>query len=122
MEFKTEIEFTLPKGYIDENGTLHKEGIMRLATAADEILPLREPKVQANPSYLTIILLSRVITKLGTIESVTPRIIEKLYTADISYLQNLYQTFNAIEPIKMDITCPNCSHKFSEEVPFLGES
>lgn len=122
MEFKTEIEFKLPKGYVDDNGTIHRDGTMRLATAADEILPLREEKVQANPSYLTIILLSRVITRLGTIESVTPRIIEKLFTSDISYLQNLYQTFNAIEPIKLDITCPHCSHKFSEEVPFLGES
>ncbi len=122
MAFKTEIEFKLPKGYIDENGDIHREGVMRLATAADEILPLREPKVQANPSYLSIILLSRVITKLGTIESITPRIIEKLFTSDIAYLQNLYQTFNAIEPLKMEVSCPSCSHKFETEVPFLGES
>ena len=122
MSFKTEIEFDLPKGFVDSSGAIHKHGTMRLATAADEILPLKNPKVQQNPAYLSIVLLSRVITSLGTLDSVTPGIIEKLYTPDIAYLQNLYQAFNAIEPPKMEMLCPHCNQKFTTEVPFLGES
>lgn len=122
MSFKTEIEFDLPRGYIDEDGKIHKHGVMRLATAADEILPLKNLKVQQNPAYLSIVLLSRVIVSLGTLDNITPSIIEKLFTPDIAYLQNLYQTFNAIEPMQMEVTCPNCSQRFKTEVPFLGES
>ncbi len=82
MAFQTEFEFKLPKGYVDQEGNLHKEGIMRLSTAADEILPMKDPKVQSNPAYLTIILLSRVVTKLGNVQSVSTRVIENLFTAD----------------------------------------
>ena len=95
MAFQTEVEFTLPQGYMDSDGTLHQEGVMRLATAADEILPLKDPRVQANPAYLTVIVLSRVVTRLGGLPDVNPRIVENLYASDVSYLQSLYQRINA---------------------------
>ena len=86
--FQTEHEFTLPFGYVDDHGDLHKNGLMRLATAADEILPLKDPRVQSNQSYLVVILLSRVITKLGSVSQVTPKVIEGLYAGDLAYLQH----------------------------------
>ena len=91
---QTEFEFELPKGYVDPNGEIHKQGIMRLATAADEILPLRDPRVQQNSGYLTIILLSRVVTKLGTLSAINTRVIENLFTMDLAYLQDMYQRIN----------------------------
>lgn len=121
MSFKTEIEFELPKGYVDEDGNVHKKGVMRLATAADEILPLRDPKVQKNPGYLSIVLLSRVITKLGSLDKIDCKVIEQLFTPDMAYLQSLYQKFNAVEPIMMEVTCPHCDKSFRMEVPLLGE-
>ena len=93
--FQTEIEFELPKGYVDETGTLHRRGTMRLATAADEILPLRDPRVQQNEAYLAVIVLARVITRLGTLAEVHTGIIEGLYASDLAYLQRLYGKFNA---------------------------
>ena len=86
MTLQTEHEFTLPQGYVDDEGTLHKEGRMRLATAADEIKPLKDPRVQSNSSYLTIILLSRVVTELGDLETVDPDVIESLFVTDLEYL------------------------------------
>ncbi|HYG80282.1 MAG TPA: hypothetical protein VD861_07845 [Pyrinomonadaceae bacterium] len=113
MAFQTEIEFTLPRGYMDDGGMLHREGVMRLATAADEILPLKDPRVQANPAYLTIILFSRVVTKLGGLPDVNPRIIENLYASDLSYLQGLYQKVNANGNGKPRmIACPHCHEEF----------
>ncbi len=91
---QTEFEFTLPKGYVDDEGNVHKEGRMRLATAADEIQPLNDPKVQENSSYLSIVLLSRVVTQLGTIDDVTPEIIESLFVTDLAYLEELYGRAN----------------------------
>lgn len=91
---QTEFEFTLPKGYVDDEGTVHTEGRMRLATAADEIKPLNDPQVQENGSYLTIVLLSRVVTELGSVEEVTPEIIESLFVPDLTYLQGLYEQIN----------------------------
>jgi|SRR6478752_3706132 hypothetical protein len=93
--FQTEIEFELPKGYVDDTGTLHRLGTMRLATAADEILPLRDPRVQQNEAYLTVILLARVITRLGSLPDVHVGVIEGLYSSDLTYLQRLYDRFNA---------------------------
>src|SRR3954471_4844137 len=87
LGFQTEIEFELPKGYLDEAGNLHRNGTMRLATAADEILPLRDPRVQQNEAYLTVIVLSRVITKLGTLVDVHTGVIEGLYASDLAFLQ-----------------------------------
>src|SRR5258705_4202124 len=95
--FQTEIEFELPKGYVDEAGALHRRGTIRLATAADEILPLRDPRVQQNEAYLAVIVLTRVITRLGTLADVHTGIIEGLYASDLAYLQRLYEKFNGVE-------------------------
>ncbi len=121
MAFQTEFDFTLPKGYVDEAGTLHRQGIMRLATAADEILPLKDPRVQQNPAYLTVILLSRVITRLGALNDVNPRIVEGLFASDLSYLQGLYGQINGNGSIKVDARCPKCEHSFTVEVASPGE-
>jgi len=94
MVFQTEIEFTLPKGFLDSDGVLHKEGVMRLATAADEILPLKDARVQQNPAYLTIIVLARVITRLGALQDVNTKVIEGLFASDLNYLQTLYERLN----------------------------
>ncbi len=94
MAFQTEFEFTLPKGYVDQDGTLHKKGIMRLATAADEILPQKDPRVQANPAYLVIIVLARVIVRLGEITNITTKTIEDLFSADLAFLQEFYNQIN----------------------------
>jgi hypothetical protein len=118
---QTEYPFTLPVGYLDqEQGTLHREGIMRLATAADEILPLKDPRVQANQPYLVIILLSRVITSLGAIEHINPKVIESLYAGDLAYLQDLYNKINHGAESKQRVSCPACSHAFETEVSTAG--
>lgn len=92
--FQTEVEFTLPKGYVDGEGALHRDGVMRLATAADEILPLKDPRVQQNPAYLTIIVLARVITRLGSVPSINTKVVEGLFASDLSHLQALYERLN----------------------------
>lgn len=120
MTFKTEFEFELPRGYVDDKGDLHKTGKMRLATAADEILPMRDPRVQQNPSYLTIILLARVVTNLGTLRAIDTKVIENLFTVDLSYLQSLYQQINEMESPSVHASCPKCQHEFEVEVDFLG--
>lgn len=96
-ELQTEFEFTLPRGYIDSHGTLHRKGKMRLATAMDEIAPLRDPRVRANQAYLIIILLARVITQLGTVDVIDTGVVENLFSADLAYLQNLYRKINELE-------------------------
>ena len=95
--FQTQFEFTLPKGYLDSDGNLHRKGIMRLATAMDEIAPLRDPRVKANPAYATIIILARVITRLGALTEVTPMIVEEFFAQDLNYLQNFYRCINELE-------------------------
>lgn len=122
MLIKTEFEFQLPKGFVDAHGTLHRKGVMRLATAADEILPLRDPRVQANPDYLTIILLARVVTQLGEITDINTSLIEKLYAKDFYFLQEFYNKINESNSAKFDSECPQCQHKFATEVSFAGES
>jgi hypothetical protein len=94
--FRTEHEFVLPQGYLDADGELHREGVMRLATAADEILPLKDPRVQKNPAYLVIIVLSRVITRLGSVDGITTKTIENLFVADLAFLQRLYNEINRV--------------------------
>ena len=111
---QTEREFALPMGYLDRDGTLHRDGVMRLATAADEILPLRDPRVQKNQAYLTVILLSRVITRLGSLDSVTPNVIEGMFACDVNYLQQLYNSINRIDE-GHTVTCPRCEHAFALE-------
>ena len=117
---QTEFDFTLPRGFVDEYGNLHKEGSMRLATALDEIEPLRDPRVRSNEAYLTIILLSRVINRLGTFRDVTPGIIENLFAADLAYLQDFYQEINGTGGMEINVRCPNCDHEFSKEISLLG--
>jgi hypothetical protein len=119
MVFQTEFSFVLPRGYVDDMGILHKEGIMRLANAGDEILPLRDPRVQQNPSYLTIILLARVVTKLGSMPAVDTRAIERLYTMDLAYLQDLYQRINTMEMPVYKTICPHCNEEIEVPVNFM---
>ena len=125
MAFKTEVEFKLPRGYMDEGGVLHQEGVMRLATAADEITPMKDSRVQSNPAYLTVIVLSRVITKLGGLADVNPRIIENLFASDVSFLQSLYQKINTNGNGNGNgarkIACPNCSEQIDVGEHALGE-
>lgn len=121
MAFQTEYEFTLPKGFVDEEGNLHTAGVMRLATAADEILPLKDPRVQQNPAYLNIILFSRVVIQLGELPMVSTRVIEGLFASDLAYLQDLYRQINGDMPRRVATVCPACEHEFDVEVPPLGE-
>lgn len=118
---QTEFEFMLPKGYVDGDGNVHRQGVMRLATAADEILPLKDPRVQQNGGYLSIILLSRVVTKLGTLPAVSTRVIENLFTVDIAYLQDLYQRINMEDVPTYRITCPKCGETVEVPLDFLIE-
>lgn len=118
---QTDFEFVLPRGYLDGHGTLHKEGTMRLATAIDEIAPLRDPRVQANDAYFVVVVLTRVITRLGTITEVTTQIIEQLFAADMAYLQDLYQRLNDPGLSSVPAKCPNCGHEFQQGVIPLGE-
>ena len=94
MSLQTQFPFTLPKGYVDGDGRLHRNGVMRLATARDEIEPLRDLRVQENDAYLTVVMLSRVITELGTIRPVTPNIVEGLFAVDLAFLQEFYGIIN----------------------------
>ncbi len=118
--FQTEFEFTLPCGYLDEEGTLHRDGLMRRATAADEILPLKDPRVQKNPAYLVVILLSRVITRLGGVAHINPKLIEDLYATDLAYLQDLYNQVNQLGNGHLPVTCPECQHSFEVEPALPG--
>ena len=120
--FQTEFEFTLPCGFVDEDGELHRDGIMRRATAADEILPLRDPRVQKNQAYLVVILLSRVVTRLGGLESITPKIIEGLFAADLAYLQDLYNQINQVGDRHQVVICPQCQHALNLERSDARES
>jgi hypothetical protein len=113
--FQTEYEFTLPCGYLDDEGTLHRDGVMRRATAADEILPLKDPRVVKNQAYLVVILLSRVVTRLGGIPQVNPKVIEGFYATDLAYLQNLYNEVNRLDSGREFVVCPQCQHGFRPE-------
>lgn len=118
---QTEFEFTLPRGYVDSEGNLHKHGVMRLATAADEILPLRDPRVKANQAYLVVILLSRVITKLDNLSDINTKVIEGLFSADLAYLQNFYRQINENGHTMIEATCPECKKSFGVELGQPGE-
>jgi phage FluMu protein gp41 len=123
---QTEFNFTLPRGFVDEAGDLHREGTMRLATAADEIVPLRDPRVVANQAYLVVILLSRVITRLGTLNdgSISTGVVERLFSADLAYLQDFYRRINENGHSRVAATCPSCATQFDVEVEVAasGES
>jgi len=117
---QTEFEFTLPRGYVDKEGNLHKQGVMRLATAADEISPLRDPRVTANQAFLAVILLARVITQLGSLPDVTTKVIEGLFSADFAYLQDFYRRINENGTAKVSAICPECSHNFEVDLGHPG--
>ena len=110
---RTEFAFTLPRGYVDASGTVHRTGVMRLATARDELIPLRDDRVRENPPYLTVVLLGRVIIRLGTIDDVHAGIVEKLFASDLAFLQDLYRRVNTEGHARAAVTCPECNHEFT---------
>jgi hypothetical protein len=109
----TEFPFVLPRGYVDDSGQVHRDGVMRLATARDEILPQRDPRVRENEAYLTVILLSRVITRLGSLGQVTSGTIEGLFASDLAFLQDLYRRINQEGHSQAAVACPSCKHEFT---------
>jgi hypothetical protein len=113
---RTEFTFELPVGYLDDDGQLHRQGAMRMARARDEIAPLRDPRVRDNEAYLTVLLLSRTITRLGTLTSITPPVIEGLFTTDLAFLQDLYRRLNQEGHTRAAVTCPACSNDFTVDV------
>jgi hypothetical protein len=120
---RTEFEFALPKGYVDKEGNLHKKGVMRLATAKDEIAPLQDYRVQQNRAYLVIILLSRVVTKLGDLKAINPAIIEELFSSDLAYLQDFYRRINEEGTAAVKVKCPQCGTQFDHDLGAgVGES
>jgi hypothetical protein len=124
QELRTEFEFELPRGYVDEAGVVHRSGSMRLATARDELLPLYDDRVRENAAYLTVVLLGRVIPRLGTLPEVNDRTIERMFASDVAFLQDLYRRINQEGHTRAAVTCPACSHGFSVDVAGgrLGES
>lgn len=117
---QTEFPFTLPQGYVDAEGNLHREGVMRMATAYDEIGPMKDPRVQTNRAYLIVILLSRVIIRLGDLEHINPKVIEGLFAHDLAYLQDFYQRININGHSRLAVLCPHCQGNFEVEVESLG--
>jgi hypothetical protein len=122
MTQQTEFEFTLPVGYADQDGTLHRQGVMRMATALDEIAPLRDARVRANQAYLAVILLSRVVVRLGTLPAINTGTIENLYVADLAYLQALYRQINEEGKTSITVTCPECQKQHEVDLAELGGS
>jgi hypothetical protein len=122
MHLQTEFAFTLPRGYLDEAGNLHSEGVMRLATAMDEIVPLRDVRVRANQAYLSVVLLARVIVKLGSLPQVTTDIVENLFAADLAYLQAFYRRINEEGTSCITLACPACQAEFELDLADLGGS
>lgn len=121
---RTEFAFELPRGYVDGTGTLHRAGTMRLATARDELVPLRDDRVRENPQYLTVVLLARVVTRLGTITDVHAGVVEDLFAADLAFLQDMYRRINSEGHTRAQVACPECGHGFAVDVAGgrLGES
>lgn len=113
---RTEFTFTLPLGYVDSSGERHRDGVMRLATARDEILPLRDPRVRDNEAYLTVLLLSRVVTRLGSVTNISPGTIEGLFAPDLAFLQELYRRLNQEGRTVATVTCPSCSSDFGVDI------
>jgi hypothetical protein len=113
---QTEIAFTLPRGYIDAAGVVHREGRMRLATARDEIEPLREVEVRQNQAYLSVLLLARTVTSIGDVTDITPQLIEGLFAADFDHLQRLYERINSDGDAVGVVSCPACAHEFEVDM------
>jgi hypothetical protein len=118
---QTEFPFRLPRGYVDSDGSVHRDGVMKLSTAFDEVAPMKDPRVQTNPSYLVIILLSRVITKLGDLTHINPKVIEGLFSADLAFLQDFYRRINENGHSRLGVMCPHCEAKFEVEMNASGE-
>jgi hypothetical protein len=120
----TEFPFVLPRGYVDASGTLHRDGVMRLATARDELVPLRDDRVRDNPAYLTVVLLARVVTRLGTVTDIHAGVMENLFAADLAFLQDLYRRVNQEGHTRAHVTCPECGGNFDIDLAGgrLGES
>ena len=121
-ERPAEHPFTLPHGYMGPDGAVHREGSMRLSTAYDEIAPLKDPRVQNNPGYLVIILLSRVVTRLGSLEFINPKVIEGLFSGDLVFLQSFYRRINEQGHARMLVACPHCQGEFEVETAAMGEA
>ncbi|WP_405408150.1 hypothetical protein [Streptomyces decoyicus] len=121
---RTEFEFELPRGFVDESGTVHRNGAMRLATARDELIPLRDVRVRENPAYLSVVLLGRVITRLGTLGSVHDGTVENMFASDLAFLQDFYRQINAEGHTRAAVACPHCEESFEVELAGsrLGES
>jgi hypothetical protein len=121
---RTEFVFDLPRGYVDDNGTVHRSGVMRLATARDELVPLRDDRVRENPPYLTVVLLARVITRIGDITDVHVGVVENLFASDLAFLQDLYRRINSEGHARARVACPECGHGFAVDLAGgrLGES
>jgi len=121
---RTEFAFTLPRGYVDAAGTVHRDGVMRLATARDELIPLYDDRVREAPAYLTVVLLARVITRLGTITDVHPGMVENFFATDLAFLQDIYRRINTKGHTRASVTCPACQHHFTVDMAGgrLGES
>lgn len=121
MDFQTTFDFTLPKGYVSEDGSKHNKGSMRIATAGDEIQAIRHPKVRNNPDYMMFVVLSKVIVYLEGIEQITPEILENFYLADMQFLQNMYATINGTDNPVIHVTCPHCGKEFEDTINFTGQ-
>ena len=121
---RTEFEFELPRGFVDQTGVVHRSGAMRLATARDELLPLHDDRVRENAAHLTVVLLGRVITRLGTLPEVNDSIVERMFASDVAFLQDLYRRINQEGHTRASVTCPACAHEFSVDVAGgrMGES
>ncbi|WP_249713767.1 hypothetical protein [Rhizomonospora bruguierae] len=121
---RTEFPFELPRGYLDAAGTVHRSGVMRLATARDELVPLRDDRVRENPPYLTVVLLARVITRLGSITDVHPGVVEDMFASDLAFLQDMYRRVNSEGHTRAGVVCPQCRHRFAVDLAGgrLGES
>ena len=116
MSVQTEFGFSLPQGYVDTTGQVHRDGSMRLALAQDEIESMQDPRVGANGAYLVVLLLSRVVTRLGELPAVTPQVVEGLFASDLAYLEDLYQRLNSPQRVTLGAVCPTCSTQFQLQV------
>lgn len=121
---RTEFDFELPRGFVDQDGVVHRHGTMRLSTARDELLPLYDERVQENAAFTTVVLLGRVITRLGTLPAVTSQVVENMFASDVAFLQDFYRRINAEGHTRAAVACPECSHRFTIDLAGgrLGES
>jgi hypothetical protein len=125
VPLRTEFPFSLPRGYVDSSGTVHRDGVMRLATARDELVPLRDDRVRENSAFLTVVLLARVVTRIGSIEDIHVGVIEDLFASDLAFLQDMYRRVNQEGHTRATVRCPSCEHDFDVDVAAggrLGES